>query len=192
MTAQNWLDLRAERGRSSFDQRHNAVITAQYTTGMGLGGGTLLSGWRGSLVKDWTFSSNLTLGSGLPLSPVYLAPVRGVTGTVRPDYTGISIYDAPEGFHLNPAAVKAPAPGQWGNAGRNSIDGPARFILNASMARTFRVGDRISADVRIDSQNSLNHVAYTSWNTVFNSAQFGLPVSANQMRTMQLTVRVRY
>jgi hypothetical protein len=192
VTAQNWLDLRAERGRSPFDQRHNAAITMQYTSGMGLGGGTLLSGWRGTLVKDWTFSSIINLGSGMPLTPVYIASVRGVTGTVRPNYTGVSLYDAPEGFHLNPAAVAAPLPRQWGNAGRNSIDGPGRFTLNASMARTFRLGDRLNADVRIDSQNSLNHVTYSSWNTVFNNAQFGLPVSPNQMRTMQVTVRVRY
>src|SRR5581483_2817057 len=44
--AQNWLDLSAERGLSTFDQRHLLTLQMQYTTGMGLGGGTLLSGWR--------------------------------------------------------------------------------------------------------------------------------------------------
>ncbi|MDR5728378.1 MAG: TonB-dependent receptor, partial [Terriglobia bacterium] len=38
--AQNWLDLNAERGPSTFDQRHLLSVLAQYTTGMGLGGGT--------------------------------------------------------------------------------------------------------------------------------------------------------
>src|SRR5262249_39014793 len=38
--AQNWLDLAAERGPSSFDQRHLLSVQAQYTTGMGIGGGT--------------------------------------------------------------------------------------------------------------------------------------------------------
>ena len=33
--AQNWLDLRAERAPSSFDQRHQVTIQAQYTTGVG-------------------------------------------------------------------------------------------------------------------------------------------------------------
>ena len=53
--AQNWLNLEGERGPPSTDQRHVADITLQYTSGMGMGGGTLLSGWRGKLIKDWTF-----------------------------------------------------------------------------------------------------------------------------------------
>ena len=57
MIAQNWLDLAAERSRSSFDQRHLLSAQIQYTTGMGLAGGTLLTGWRGALVKDWTFAT---------------------------------------------------------------------------------------------------------------------------------------
>ena len=36
--AQNWLDLRAERGLSTFDQRHLLNLQMQYTTGMGKGG----------------------------------------------------------------------------------------------------------------------------------------------------------
>ena len=65
-------------------------MQAQYTTGMGIGGGTLMSGWRGALFKDWTVATQINAGSGLPLTPVYLAAVRGtgVTGSIRPDYTG--------------------------------------------------------------------------------------------------------
>ncbi len=51
VVAQNWLNLSGERGLSPFDQRHVVTAMAQYTTGMGLGGGTLLDGWRGRLYK---------------------------------------------------------------------------------------------------------------------------------------------
>jgi hypothetical protein len=81
--------------------------------------------------------------------------------------------------------------GQWGNAGRDSITGPAQFSLNASLARTFRVSDRVSADFRVDSTNALNHVTYGSYMTTLNS-QFGLPSAANGMRKLQTTVRVRF
>jgi hypothetical protein len=125
---------------------------------------------------------------------VYLAPVpgTGVTGTIRPNYTGASIYSAPAGLFLNPAAYAAPASGQWGNAGRDSIRGPLQFNLNGSLARTFRVRDRYSLDLRFDAANLLNHVTYPGWNTTINSAQFGLPVAANAMRTMQTTLRLRF
>ncbi len=192
--AQNWLDLAAERALSNFDQRHQLMAQIQYTTGMGIGGGTLLSGWRGALFKEWTFVSQINAGSGLPLTPVYLAAVRGtgVTGSIRPDYTGAPVHNAPPGFFLNPAAYAAPATGQWGNAGRNSITGPAQFVLNAGMGRTFRVSDRLSADLRIDATNALNHVTFPNWNTIVTSAQFGLPIIANPMRSVETTFRLRF
>ncbi len=192
--AQNWLDLSAERGLSTFDQRHLLNLQMQYSTGTGLGGGTLLSGWRSALFKQWTVTSQINAGTGLPLTPVYLAAVSGtgVTGSIRPDYTGAALYSAPSGLFLNPAAYAVPAPGQWGNAGRDSIAGPSQFSLNASLGRTFRMSDRYSLDLRVDSTNALNHVVYSSWNTTVTSAQFGLPTSANAMRSLQTTLRLRF
>jgi trimeric autotransporter adhesin len=192
--AQNWLDLSAERSLSSFDQRHLVNVQIQYTTGMGTGGGTLVGGWKGALFKEWTFLSQINAGTGLPLTPVYLEPVNGtgVTGTIRPDYTGGALYAAPSGLFLNRAAYAAPAAGQWGNAGRDSITGPAQFSWNASMGRTFRWGDRMNIDLRVDSTNALNHVTFQSWLTTWNSAQFGLPSAANAMRSLQTTLRVRF
>jgi len=99
--AQNWLDLPAERGLSTFDQRHLLNAQLQYTTGMGIGGGTLMTGWKGRLLKEWTFLSQIVYGSGLPETPIYLAavPGTGVTGTIRPDATGRANYlTAPGSF----------------------------------------------------------------------------------------------
>jgi hypothetical protein len=192
--AQNWLDLSAERGLSTFDQRQLLSLQMQYSTGMGMASGTLLNGWKGALLKEWTFATQITAGSGLPETPVYQAAVQGtgVTGTIRPDYTGAPLYAASPGLFLNPAAYTAPLPGQWGNAGRDSITGPAQFTLNASLGRTFRVSDRFNLDLRIDSTNALNHVTFTTWNTIVNSTQFGLPAAANAMRSIQTTLRLRF
>ena len=191
--AQNWRDLSAERGLSTFDQRHLLSLQLQYTTGMGVAGGTLLSGWRGALLKEWTFSILTTAGSGLPQTPIYLSPVEGtgVTGTIRPEYTGAPLYSAPAGRFLNPSAFIAPLPGQWGNAGRDSITGPAQFAVNASLGRTFRVSDRWNLDLRFDATNALNHVTFTSWDTIVNT-QFGLPAGANGMRSIVTNLRLRF
>ena len=192
--AQDWLDLSAERGLSTFDQRHQLNAQLQYTTGMGLHGGTLLSGWKGALFKEWTLGSQITAASGLPLTPIYLTAVEGtgVTGSIRPDYTGAPLYNAPSGFFLNPAAYTAPQAGQWGNAGRNSITGPSQFALNASLGRVFRASERLSLDFRVDATNALNHVTFPSWNSIVTSAQFGLPNPANPMRSLQTTLRLRF
>jgi hypothetical protein len=116
----------------------------------------------------------------------------GVTGPIRPDYTGAPLYAAPSGLFLNPAAYVQPAAGRWGNAGRNSITGPSQFTMNGSMARTLRVNDRISLDLRVDAANALNHPVFPSWNTSINSSQFGRPNPANAMRTVQTTARLRF
>jgi hypothetical protein len=92
--AQNWLDLRAERSLSNFDQRHLVSVQMQYSTGMGIAGSALVGGWKGALLKQWTVASTVSAGSGLPQTPIYLAPVQGtgITGILRPSYTGAPLY----------------------------------------------------------------------------------------------------
>lgn len=190
--AQDWLDLDGERARSTFDQRHLLSVQVQYTTGMGVTGGALLDGRRATLLNGWTMTSQMTIGSGLPLTPMYLAPVAGtgVTGTIRASLTGASA-EVPGGYYLNPVAYSAPLPGQWGSAGRNSVGGPAQFGLNAGLGRTFQWGDRVNLDWRLDAANVLNRATYSSVDTVVGSPQFGLPNRANAMRKVQTSLRLR-
>ena len=189
VTAQNWLDLAAERGLSPFDQRHLLSAQLQYSTGVGVRGGGLLTGWRGAIVKGWTATTTIGAGSGLPETPIYSQTVAGtgVVGPVRPLYTGADVYDAPPGRFLNPAAYTAPLPGFWGNAGRDSIIGPNRFSMNASMARSFK-----KLAVTVDAANALNHAPYTSWVTNINSSQFGLANPPGSMRRLTLSLRWRF
>jgi hypothetical protein len=192
--AQNWLDLSAERARSSFDQRHQLQITPlQYTTGQGIGGGTLLSGWKGQLIKEWTFQDTFIVGTGLPLTPLY-GTILGGTGVsgIRPDYTGASVYDGGAAGHfLNTGAYTKPS-GEWGNAGRNTITGPAQFSMNATMTRTFRMSDRISLDLGIQANNVLNHVVYSGYVTNISSPTFGLASGVNGMRSVLTNLRMRF
>ena len=192
--AQDWQHLDAEEGPSNFDQRHLLTTQFQYTTGVGVSGGGMLDGVRGKLFNGWTVTSQLTAGSGLPLTPVYLTSVAGtgVTGTIRPDVTGAPAESAPAGFFINPSAYTAPAPGHWGSAGRNSITGPRQFSFDAGLGRSFLWGDRLTLDWRINATNVLNRVTYANVNTIVGSPQFGLPTLANPMRKVQSSVRLRF
>ena len=178
--AQNWLDLDAERAWSNFDQRHALTAQVEYS-GRGI-------------LRDWTFTSQISAGSGLPLTPIHLTSLggTGVTGAVRASYTGVPVEPAPEGYYANPAAFAAPAPGEWGDAGRNSIRGPAQFSLNASATRTFLLSGRWTLDWRVDATNLLNRVTYSSLNTIVGSPQFGLPNRANAMRKILSSLRIRF
>jgi hypothetical protein len=195
--AQNWLNIRAERSLSTFDQRHLLNLQAQFTSGQGVDGGTLMTGWRGKLLKEWTLVTQFNLGTGMPQTPTYLAavPGTGFTGTIRPSLTGASIYPTAttaDNLHLNPAAYSAPAFGQWGTAGRDSITGPGQFNLDSSLERTFRPSTKFNLTFRVDSTNTLNHAVFSGWVTTVNSQQFGLPASANPMRSLQSTIRLRF
>jgi trimeric autotransporter adhesin len=164
-----------------------------YTTGSGIRGGTLLDGMRGRLFKDWTMTARFSTGSGLPVTPVYFAPVSGtgIIGSLRPDLTGIA-NEAQDGSFANRDAYTAPALGQWGNAPRNSITGPRTFSLDASVARTFRVNNKLSLDWRIDATNVLNRVTYSGISALITSPQFGLPNRANEMRKIRTNIRLRF
>jgi hypothetical protein len=153
----------------------------------------LIDGWKGALLKGWSMQWELQSASGFPQTPIYYAALKGigVMGNLRPDYTGEPIQSAPPGLLLNPAAFRIPASNQWGNARRNSIQGPAQFELNASLGRSFGLHGK-SLDVRVEVPNVLNHVTCTRWNTVINNAQFGLPVSVAPMRTIRLSLRLRF
>jgi trimeric autotransporter adhesin len=194
--AQNWLNLKGERGLSTFDQRHLLNALVQYTSGQGLGGGSLMEGWRGTLLKEWTVSTTITAGSGLPETPIYSAfvPGTGVVGTIRPNPTGQNVHSSSTpGLHLNSAAYTAPISGQWGTAGRDSIEGPDQFSLVSSLARTFRLKGRYSMDVRADFTNTLNHPVFTNWDTTINNpAVFGLPTGTSAPRSVQFTSRLHF
>jgi trimeric autotransporter adhesin len=196
--AQNWLDPQAERSLSSFDQRNLLSAQAQYTTGQGLEGGTLLNGWRGRAFKEWTVLGNLSFGSGLPETPLVSATLPGTAfiNIVRPNLTGAPIYTSASNTHLNVAAYSEPK-GQWGNAGRNSITGPDQFSFNSSLARTFRPHGKTYLDFALQSTNTFNHASFSSWNNNIGNSNvpnslFGTPVSPNAMRSLQISMHLRF
>jgi hypothetical protein len=192
--AQNWRDPRAERSLSSFDQRQQLKMMVQYSSGQGIGGGTLLDGWRGRVLKEWTIYNVLSIGSGLPETPIYPAvvPGTGFSNILRPNLTGASIYSSGTSTRLNAGAYTAPTTGQWGDAGRNSITGPGQFSFDSTLARTFRADKNTSLDLKVVSTNLLNHASFTNWNNYVTSTQFGLPVSANAMRSVQIQMHLRF
>jgi trimeric autotransporter adhesin len=165
----------------------------QFSTGMGRRGGALTNGFKGKLLRDWTLMTNITVASGAPLTPMILNRAlggTGITGPLRAFYTGLPVYN-PDGS-LNPAAFITPPAGVYGNAGRNIIVGPNLFSLNASASRTIRLGERRSADFRVDARNALNHVSFGSFNTTVGSTQFGLLQSPGAMRSLTATLRLRF
>ncbi len=194
--AQNWLDLSAERGLSSTDQRHLVVAQLQYTSGMGIGGGTFLTGWKAAALKEWTFVFPITWGTGLPENPNYSSAVLGGTafnGPLRPEFTGQPLYAAPQGLGLNPAAFAAPPPGMFGNMGKDSITAPDQFSFERFPAAHLpgkRPGNLEFAGGF--HQHPQPRGLYQLYVATFGSPQLGLATGANGMRTMSTTAQFRF
>jgi len=193
LLAQDWMNLDLERGNSNLVRRQTLSLNWQYSTGVGTRGGTLVNGWKGQLIKNWTVTGNMTIASGAFLSPNVtnlFDSGSSINATYRADVVpGEPLYI---GGHPNPAAFSKPPNGQWGDAGRDILEGPMTFGLNAQFGRIFRFDERRSMDVRFDATNILNHVNYGSFITNVGTTQFGYFTNPNQMRQFSVVVRFRF
>ena len=183
--AQDANDLRAERGLSSFDQRHKFSFTSTVSS----------PARQNRWLKDWTLQGSVNLATGTPLTARVLGNQSdtGGTGSIgsgRANATGQPVDCC--GSFFNPAAFAIPIPGLFGNAGRNTIEGPATFSLNSSLSRSINLTERRRLEFRLEANNLTNHVNYTNLATVVNASNYGLPVATGSMRSLNLVVRLRF
>lgn len=195
--AQNWLDLAAERGLSSFDHRHVLNMNWVLASPFGADGSRIAPGTLGGrLLKDWQISGGLTAQTGAPLtaraggSSLGLAATNGV-GSGRAEATGESISSG-SGF-FNPGAFTQPPTGEFGDAGRNTIPGPGMVSLNLGFGRSFQLGDsRRRLELRMEGTNVLNHVNFTSVYTTVGAFNYDSVAAAAQMRSLSAVLRFRF
>ncbi|MDP8988794.1 MAG: TonB-dependent receptor [Acidobacteriota bacterium] len=193
--AQNFNDLSAERGLSSFDRRHVFTMTSLIQSPVGSNGVLANSRFFETALKDWTLSPSVTLETGTPLTARVLGNQSdtagtGTIGSGRADATGLPIESSTGFFNL--AAFTVPVSGEFGNAGRNTIPGPSLFSANLSLQRTITLHERTRLQIRVDANNFTNHVNITSVGTVVNSITYGAPLSAGGMRTLSATLRLNF
>jgi hypothetical protein len=155
--SQNTFDRKGSRGPSDFDVRNNFVANVVYE----------LPGRR-HLLGGWQVSAVASIHSGLPFTPVLAfdnADVQSLLTAERPDlvgnpYTGT----CPNGDRVgtpscwfNPSAFAVPPAGQFGNAGRNILRGPAFAQFDAALHKDFAIADRGKITVGVEAYNLFNH-----------------------------------
>ncbi|MBV8572349.1 MAG: TonB-dependent receptor, partial [Acidobacteriaceae bacterium] len=194
--AQNWLDIEAERGLSSFNVTHEFQMSFVLTSPVGAAGSRFAPESKiGRLFKDWQVSGAMTAQTGNPLTArvlgntAQLAQTAG-TGSQRAEATGLPVESSTGFFNL--LAFTVPPAGEYGNAGRNTIPGPSLLTLNLAVARSFTLAERRRLEFRIEGNNVLNNVNYTNLYTIVNAVNYGLPSAAGSMRTLDAVVRFRF
>lgn len=199
VVAQNFYDIAAERGLSSFNQTHRFTADYYYELPVGKEKKWLNNdSWAQKLLGGFAWSGNIMLASGLPFSPrIFGSSVdltRGVTGSARPNLVpGQSIQISNPGINewFNVNAFSAPT-GPFGDAGRNIIIGPGTISVNMAFSKTIQVKEMQSLELHLSANNVFNHPNFTSIDTTLGSPTFGQVVAAGAMRTAQLTARYRF
>jgi hypothetical protein len=198
VVAQNAQDIAAERGLSSFDQRHKFTGNWIYELPFGPGKSFLQTGKASRILSGWQWSGDFTIASGTPFSPRILNSFSevnsGTSGTLRPDVTGqpVSLSNSTVQEFFNPAAFTAPASGQFGDAGRNIIPGPGQITFGMAFSKTFQIKETRSLEFRASANNIFNHVNFASIDPTVNSPTYGQVVSTGSMRRMSLLARFRF
>ena len=205
VVAQNWQDLNAEEGNSSFDVRHKVSGTYLYELPFGKDKRWVTSGASSHILEGFSISGSFSFATGTPLTPTYQAGVADVTsgtaGTQRPNYTGVSVTAGAGTLKewFNPAAFTQPPNNSTtpnclncGNVSRNSIAGPGSIQNNMSLSKTMQLGGTRSTEFRATANNVFNTVQYSGIDTNAASPSFGQVTSATAMRAFQFTARYRF
>ncbi|MBV9505784.1 MAG: TonB-dependent receptor [Acidobacteriia bacterium] len=137
----------ADRGNSSFDQRHRAVIQWSWQPALGQN----YSGVTRRALNGWSLSTLTTLASSQFLTPIVVVQGQQFSG-VSMNYTS----------SLNGSGGWARVPFEQ----INSLPTGPEYNVDARIARTFAITERFRATVLFESFNLFNTQFNTSVNTV--------------------------
>lgn len=192
---QNNYDLNAEKGLAC-DVRHRFVASVVYA----------LPGWKKNAVLDrltsgWSLATVYQAQSGFPFTVSVFGDTANA-GTllgenpIRANATGQAVF--PSGTRtaahwFNPASFVAPPAYQFGNVGRNTVEGPGMQLMDVALTREFHLMERLGLQVRGELFNALNHTNLGTPNRFVNTPQFGtITMAMHPGREAQLSARVTF
>jgi hypothetical protein len=141
-------------------------------------------GVLGKVIGGWELSGIASATSGRPLDILVDRSSSDLpdanTRNQRPDLLpGASIYPAHQTINnwFNLAAFATPAPGTWGNLGRNVGRGPGYYEIDTALEKQMALTERLALKFRAEAFNVLNHPIYGDPGSDISSASFGVITS---------------
>jgi hypothetical protein len=191
-----------DRGDSDLDRRHSLVFNAVYVLPQFRNLGSLASG----ILGDWQLNTIASFYSGTPLNIFSGVDTAGLGGasSQRPDLVpGVPIYaDGNDPLQIiNPAAFRIPAPGRFGSLGRGSVRGPGIKNIDFSVAKNWKVRERIGLQFRAEMFNVFNTVNFRAHNLSvagggiennFSNGGFGRANSTRGPREIQFGLKLSF
>jgi hypothetical protein len=199
----NPVDPSLSRALSAFDMSQNFVTSFRYEVPRLRRSnmiGTLASGWALAGIARFTSGLPVTLLNNNDTSLLGTIP-NGINnnGVDTPQWSGrsLSIHNDPRnGVDVFDASqLTLPTLGTMGNARRRFFSGPGLENVDATVTRSFTMGDDRSIEFRAEAFNIANHAQFFGAAAVegnISSGSFGEAVSAMPPRLMQLALRYRF
>lgn len=216
---QDFRNIKAERGRTDDDIRHQFVISGLWDLSY-YSGSSGLAKW---FINGWSIDPILKVRSGLPFTVTngLDANLEGNTANERAQFLGgnPSSGTCPNGaavrtincwFNTSVFAQNLVVTGRPvdGNTPRNFLTGPGSIDVDLAIARHFKIGESFDIEFRAEGTNILNHAnlnppgtgVSTTPNTPgangftnqVNSANFGKIISAFDPRLLQFGIRLTF
>ena len=182
-------DYRAERALSGFDMRHR--FTAAYLYNV-----PGRAWWR----RNFELRGIATAQSGQPLTPILsidnsnTGNTGGIFGSDRPDVVGDPHLAHPTPAEWFNAAAFAIAPRyQFGNAGRNILEGPGLFTFDLALSRRFSIREGVGLTFDVEAFNLFNRANFDVPQLLADDpSTFGRIFSANAPRQIQFALRLGF
>jgi hypothetical protein len=164
---QNAFDPGVNYGNSNFDMRHAVKGSVIYALPIGKGKRFLnTNSLVDAAIGGWQTSVTFDAHSGQPFTVITsnnnsFSRAVGAGASQYPNVIGDPRLSNPTIHNwYNVAAFAQPAPGTFGNEGRNSLVGPALSEVNFSLGKTFTIREGIGLQLRVDAYNILNHPSF--------------------------------
>jgi hypothetical protein len=192
-------DIRRNYGRTSFDRRHMLVVNHIYELPFGAGKKYAQSGPARWLAGGWQVNGILRVVTGSPFNITADAascncPGNGQFADVVGVYKTLGAVGPGQRF-FDTTAFAAPAPGRFGNAGRNIGRGPTLANYDFSVFRNFDLREGWRLEFRTEMYNLTNTPQFANPVGNVNAGNFGQitgTFAGAGEREIQFALRLRF
>lgn len=184
-SAQDSRNLAGERGRSDFDIRHSLLASFIWQPKLS----------RNFVLKDWQIAGTTRAYTGSPFTPKVANYSLDLGDAVRPDRiaTGTLANPSPDAWFDRAAFPLVPRGAyRFGNSGRNILDGPGTFNIDASLSRRFRLDESRALQFRWETFNVINHTNFSLPETKVDVLNGATISQAKGARVFQLGLRFEF
>ncbi len=199
----------AWRGPSDFDVPQHVVFSWVYELPFGKGKPMLANGVMSKVFGGFQVAGSYTYSAGRPFTALDSANSSSIDigeEVALPNATGtapvmpqtvtcwfyVSTNSGCKGI-TGTNAFSLPAPGVFGNAGRNTLRGPGLTDLDVSVSRNFSFTERVKLQFRAEAFNLTNTVAFGLPNANVSGGTPGVITSlAADPRIMQFALRLGF